>query len=199
MALLLAPLAAHESERHEYPQQLAVTIEPERIDTLKTDYDALIQKAVDKHLPGMDYRLFKSLLFTESNLNPLAKSQTGALGLAQFMPPTWTEWSVKAGYAGKPATDPEAAIYTGAAYLAYLISKWSSPRPDIDRTCLAMLSYNAGFAHVLTAQKVAKGALLYKDIAASLHKVPNLSAVRIKDGENYARKIYKCYVDEVIG
>jgi len=28
MALLLAPLAAHESERHEYPKQLAVTLQP---------------------------------------------------------------------------------------------------------------------------------------------------------------------------
>jgi len=171
----------------------------ERIEIVKTDYDALIKQAVDTHLPGMDYRLFKSLLFTESKLNPFARSQAGALGLAQFMPDTWAEWAPKAGHAGKPATDPEAAIFTGAAYLAYLIDKWTSPRPEMDRLCLAMLSYNAGFKHALTAQKIAKGSVMYRDIVGSLAKVPGLSAIRVKDGQNYASKIYKCYVDEVIG
>lgn len=166
---------------------------------LKTEYDEIIKKAVETHLPGYDWRIYKSLLFVESGLNPKAVSPTGAGGLAQFMPETWEEWRVKAGYPEANRFEPEAAIMVGAAYMAELLKKWKTPRPEIDRNCLAMLSYNAGFKHVLTAQKLANGSIYYKDIVSALPKVPGLSEARIRDGQAYAKKIYKCYIEDVTG
>lgn len=164
---------------------------------VKTEYDDIIKKAVEKHLPGYDWRLYKSLLVVESGLNPKAVSPAGAGGLAQFMPETWKEWAPKAGYPEANRFDPEASIMVGAAYMADLIKKWKTPRPDVDRHCLAMLSYNAGFTHVVTAQKIANGSVYFKDIVNALPKVPGLSDARIRDGQAYAKKIYTCYVDIV--
>lgn len=155
---------------HDYPRQITDHPKP-WAETVKTEYDTLIKAAVAKHLPGYDWRLLKAQYYQESRLDPMAVSPAGAVGIAQFMPATWGEWSVKAGYANSDRTDAEASIMTGAAYMAHLISSWHSPRPDIDRNCLAMASYNAGFGNLLKAQKAAGNPNLYADIIKSLPKV----------------------------
>ena len=151
-------------------------------------YDSMIKAATAKHLPpGYDWRLYKSQLWEESKLDPMARNaRTGADGMAQFMRPTWEEWSPKAGYPSEEPTDPEAAIFTGAAYMRYLIDFWYAERPDADRHCLAMASYNAGPFNLLKAQKLQGGKALYADIIPALPKVTSLNAL---ETINYVRSI----------
>ena len=161
-------------------------------------YDHMIRAAVQLYLAqyGYDWRLYKAQLWAESRLLPNALSSEGAEGVAQFMPETWLEWSPRAGFAGRDPTDPEAAIYTGAMYMAYLIGEWSSPRPQIDRYCLAMASYNAGFGNILKAQ--GRGGMKngYSEIIEHLPKVTGSNA---KETTNYIRNILKFYAQLITG
>lgn len=137
-------------------------------------YDDLFRAAVEEWLPGVDWRLLKAQGFQESTLRPQAISNMGARGLMQFMPGTWGQWSVNAGYLGASPHDPEAAIFTGAAYMARLIRGWKSPRPEMDRYCLALASYNAGFGNILKAQRRVGGKLLYHEIVSGLSAITGI-------------------------
>ena len=160
-------------------------------------YDDIIIRAAQKWLPeDYDWRLFKAQLFQESSLNPLAVSPAGAVGIAQIMPATWAQWSVKAGHEGALPTDVTASIETGACYLGMLIQKWHWPRPTIDRQCLALASYNAGFGNILKAQKIAGGVSGYKEIIGSLCGVTGPKSCY--ETTNYARSIFNHYLDYVM-
>lgn len=165
---------------------------------MNTQYDDLIQAAAAKWLPGYDWRLLKAQYIQESQLKPRAVSPAGAGGIAQFMPATWREWAPKAGYSLDldQRFSPEASIFTGACYMAYLLKQWTSPRPDIDRICLALACYNAGIGNVLQAQKAAKGALGYRDIVSAL---PSITGVKAAETLHYARKILGYWVLQVAG
>ncbi len=163
---------------------------------VKTEYDEIIKLAVEKHLPGYDWRLFKSQLFQESRLNPNAVSPAGAGGIAQFMEPTWKEWAPKAGYPEANRFDPEASIMVGAAYMAHLIKQWKAPRPDVDRHCLAMASYNSGFGNVLEAQKKAGNPNLYADI---IKELPSVTGRHSNETVTYVQKILGYCNDLITG
>ena len=151
-----------------------------------SDYDAIIKHAVDTHLPGYDWRLFKSQLWQESRLKPDAVSPAGAGGIAQFMQPTWDDYAEKAGYKGASRFDPEASIMTGAYYMAYLIDEWHVERPDVDRHCLAMASFNAGLGNILKAQKLAGDPSLYAPI---IKKLPEVTGDHSRETISYVGKI----------
>lgn len=141
---------------------------------MKDDYDVIIMDAVAEHLPpGYDWRLFKAQCWQESRLIPDAVSPAGAVGICQIMPDTWDEWGPKAGFDLDVVdrTDPDANIYTAAMYLAWLIDEWSWPRPEIDRYCLAIASYNAGLGHMLEAQREQGSPSLYREIIVGLPDV----------------------------
>lgn len=159
-------------------------------------YDAQIRRAVSERFPHLDWRIYKALIWQESRFNNLAVSPVGAEGLAQFMPDTWAEWAPRAGYAGKRPHDAEASIATGAAYLAYLYSSWYSPRPDMDRICLMLASYNAGLGSLLKAQKQVGGKLLYREIIQGL---PAVTGRHSKETIEYVKKILDYYRQEVTG
>lgn len=162
-----------------------------------SQYDDLIfNSAATNGLP-YDWRLWKAQIRQESNFNRMAMSPAGALGLAQFMPKTWTEWRVKAGYPDADPTDPEASVNTGAAYMKSLWAQWKSPRPEIDRICLAMASYNAGLGSILKAQKLANGANDYKTIIAQLRNVTGDK--NAFETSTYVKRILGYYNDEVTG
>jgi len=166
-------------------------------DPMKSEYDSLIKAAVKKYLPrNYDWRLFKAQLWAESQLDPLARSGKGALGIAQFMPKTWTEEAPKAGFKGAKRTDPEASIFTAASYMASLIKKWHWPRPTADRECLAMASYNVGFGNMLKAQKRSGNLNLYADIISSLPDVPR---VNHNETITYVRRIMDYCSGQVTG
>ncbi|CAB4169267.1 LT_GEWL domain containing protein [uncultured Caudovirales phage] len=153
-----------------------------------TTYDATIQKFHKEYNLPYDWTLLKAQLFQESQLKPDACSPVGALGLAQFMPDTWEEYTVKCGLpANTLRNDATASIQCCAAYMRYLISQWKAKRSDVDRYNLALASYNAGLGNILKAQKMVKGANDYATIIKALKFVTgNENALQTS---NYVVKI----------
>lgn len=75
----------------------------------------------------------------ESNWNPNARSGAGAVGIMQFMQPTWDEWGN-----GDP-TDPAASLDAGVNYMQHLLGQF----PGLaDQVALALASYNWGLSRV---------------------------------------------------
>lgn len=152
--------------------------------------DALIQSAAEQHLPGWDWRYLKVQYWQESRFDPEAVSPAGAVGIAQFMPGTWRDYSGKAGYKTAKRTSVEASIVTGAYYMRHLLDQWTSPRPPMDRYCLALASYNAGLGNLVKAQKAVNGKLFYHEIIAGL---PLVTGARSKETIGYVKKILGYY------
>lgn len=140
------------------------------------------KRFIDAHaqygLP-FDWRLLKAQAIAESDLKPSAQSSVGARGLMQFMPATWAEVLERLKMpADTSPFDASASIKCGAFYMRSLITGWSAPRPEIDRYCLALASYNAGAGHVLNAQKLAGGSNVYGQIIAQLPKITGIDNAR---------------------
>ena len=136
---------------------------------MKDIYDANIQRFHKEYNLPFDWTLLKAQLFQESGLNPEACSPVGAKGLAQFMPDTWDEYTIKCGLPAKTSrTDAVASIQCCAAYMRALITQWKSKRTEVDRYNLALASYNAGLGNLLKAQKMVHGANDYATIISAL-------------------------------
>ena len=82
----------------------------------------------------LDPALIHAVITAESNYNPNAVSDKGAVGLMQLMPDTARRYGVK----GKEMRHPEKNITAGAQYLSDLIRMFDG---DLK---LALASYNAG-------------------------------------------------------
>ena len=156
-------------------------------------YDQLIKNACNEYLPDYDHRLLKAQCFAESSFNHDAVSPVGAMGLMQIMPGTWDDWKLPR---YDNPYDPEQSLMTGARYMAWLISEWSWPRPELDRTCLALAAYNAGLKQVLDAQTLSGGSVLYSDI---IHHLPDVTGSHAQETMDYVRKILMFYCGEVTG
>lgn len=163
---------------------------------MTTKYDHEFVKAAAKYLPGTDWRLLKAQGMAESNLNPDAESPVGAVGIMQFMPETWGDVCQELKWAGASRKDPCYSIEAGAYYMSKLVKGWSSPRPDIDRYCLALASYNAGFGNLIKAQKAAGDAFDYASIARNLQKVTGQHSA---ETITYVKRIYNYYMQLVTG
>lgn len=165
---------------------------------MKTDFDDTIKAATIRFLPpDYDWRLLKAQLYQESRLNPRATSRAGAQGIAQFMPRTWAEVAPAAGYPDATPWDVAPAIMCAAYYMAQLIKKWYSPRPQVDRICLALASYNAGFGNIVASQLAANRALLYAEIVKPLGEITG----QLNAGETrgYVSNILEFYNDLILG
>ena len=93
---------------------------------MKSTYDTLFKEATAEYLPTVDWRLLKAQGIQESRLNPNAVSPAGAMGLMQFMPQAWEEWSEKAGFTNSEPQEPEAAIYLpGSRYAGFSLIRCS--------------------------------------------------------------------------
>jgi membrane-bound lytic murein transglycosylase MltF len=155
-------------------------------------YETEIKKAVADHLPAdYDWRLYWAQLKKESYFDPMAVSPVGAMGVAQFMPATWAEWG-----AGD-SLDAQASIDAGARYMAWLIKRWTAERPEIDRYCLAMASYNAGFGNILDAQRAGTGQNDYAGIIKNLVFVTGEK--NSHETTTYVRRILGYWADKVTG
>ncbi|MET4163741.1 soluble lytic murein transglycosylase-like protein [Marinobacterium sp. MBR-111] len=164
---------------------------------MPSQYDQLIQQAAETHLPGVDWRLIKAQYMAESRLDPNAVSPAGAQGIAQFMPGTWADVAKELGYpADITPFDPEAAIPAGAYYMAKLLNGWTAPRPEIDRYCLALASYNAGYGHLLKAQKAAGGA---NDYARIIRALPQVTGHHSAETTSYVKRILNYFNQMVTG
>jgi membrane-bound lytic murein transglycosylase F len=161
-------------------------------------YDAMIKAAAGQYLPGVDWRWYKAQLFQESELKPTAKSHRGARGLAQFMPGTWEEVAEQLGFPPNASPhNPVLAMHAGAHYMARQLRGWTTPRPEMDRYCLALASYNAGFGNILDAQEVAGDANAYSDIIAALHLVTGDDNAH--ETRTYVTRIWHYYGELVTG
>lgn len=95
-----------------------------------TQYDKLIQDISMKH--GVDSSLIHSIIRAESNYNPSAISQKGAVGLMQLMPETAKQYGVRNVF------DPKENVEGGVKYIKDLIRLYNA------KTDLVLAAYNAG-------------------------------------------------------
>jgi membrane-bound lytic murein transglycosylase MltF len=86
---------------------------------------------------NIGWTLLAAQCWRETNFNPRAVSETGAMGIAQFMPATWEEWGE-----GNPY-NPEDSIRAQARYLKWLIEQM---RGDV---WWALVCYNYGIDKVI--------------------------------------------------
>ncbi len=97
--------------------------------------------------PGLDWRWFKAQAIAESGLNPNAKSKSGARGIMQIMPSTYSEIQEKNPHM-KDMDSPRWNIAAGIYYDRTLYKRWESPPPGYERLYFAFGSYNAGYARI---------------------------------------------------
>lgn len=153
-------------------------------------YDLYFITAVADYMPeGFDWRIIKAQAWQESRFDAKAVSPAGARGVMQFMPGTWDDMG------GENIEDPEENITIGVMYLADLYDEWSWPRPEIDRICLALASYNAGLGNILKAQELAGGAVEYAQIMRELERVTGQHS---RETANYVDRIVTFWKQQVI-
>lgn len=155
-------------------------------------YDDAIKKYHQRYNLPYDWMLLKAQLYQESCLDPIARSSVGAEGLAQFMPATWVEYVGKCSLpANTCRTNATASIQCCAAYMHDLLKGWSGERSSMDRYCLALASYNAGFGNLLKAQKMVHGVNDYATIMSALKFVTgNDNAKQTTDYVNRIRQYH---------
>ncbi|MDR2426628.1 MAG: lytic transglycosylase domain-containing protein [Endomicrobium sp.] len=94
---------------------------------------------------NVDPILIESVMKRESNMNPEAISNKGAVGLMQIMPKTALEISehiIFGDYNENKLTDPSINIMFGAYYLSKLLDYYNN------NLILALAAYNAGIGNV---------------------------------------------------
>jgi soluble lytic murein transglycosylase-like protein len=90
----------------------------------------LVDEIADRH--AVDSDLVHSMIRVESNYNPLATSNKGALGLMQLVPSTARRFGVS------DAFNPAQNLEGGVRYLKYLLDHYKGNHD------LALAAYNAG-------------------------------------------------------
>lgn len=160
--------------------------------TISTAYDARIEDAARQYLPEIDWRLLKAQFFQESRLDPDARSPAGAMGIAQFMPPTWREACAALKYPPDAnAYNANYAIPAGAWYMRRMRRFWGRPqieREDLHRFALA--SYNAGMGNVQKAWKLAGMPGYWWPVEQFL---PEITGKHAAETITYVARVYRWY------
>jgi soluble lytic murein transglycosylase-like protein len=99
-------------------------------------WDALLIRYGEQY--SVPWQLLKAQMLAESGGDPEAVSPAGAVGLAQFMLPTWEEWADP----GWERTEPEHSLETQARYMAWLLKQFDG------RYRCALAAYNWGIGRV---------------------------------------------------
>ena len=153
-------------------------------------YDRAFQSAQHRYAPmpiKRDWKLLKAQCLTESGLDPLAVSHSGAKGLCQFMPAAWEDW----GQAGTSPFNARAAIKASARYMRWQWSQWSlRKRPLSCQQELSLAAYNAGLGNVLRAQTETEDALCWNEIQKHLQEV---TGDRATETSNYVKRNREAY------
>jgi soluble lytic murein transglycosylase len=90
---------------------------------------------------NLDAALVASVIRAESNFNPSATSNKGAVGLMQIMPATAEFIATENDIAAYDLKDPRDNIRLGTLYLRYLLNKFKDEKT-------AIMAYNAGEGNV---------------------------------------------------
>ncbi|MFF3015918.1 NlpC/P60 family protein [Streptomyces sp. NPDC057939] len=120
---------------------------------IKTDapVPGWVRDLINKHAglcPQVTASLLAAQLYTESKFDPNAVSPVGAVGIAQFMPGTWTEHGVDGDGDGlKDIRNPADAIAAQAQYDCDLAKDVKDVPGDSTENMLA--AYNAGGSNVI--------------------------------------------------
>jgi len=101
---------------------------------MPSSYLDIIHQACDKH--GVDPALVHAIVKVESDFNPFALSNKGAMGLMQLMPQTAMDMNVKDSF------NPNENIDGGVKYLRSLIDRYEG------NLSLALAAYNSGETNV---------------------------------------------------
>lgn len=157
-----------------------------------TEFDETIQGAVAIQFPLLDWRAMKAQLWQESSLKPLAESPAGAMGIAQFMLPTWRDVCAQLGWSlNTPRTDPARSITASAYYMGQLFRSWAVAEDRMERYKLALASYNGGIGNIRKAARLACGvraALTWDAVAAAL---PNITGRHAAETTSYVPAILR--------
>ena len=97
---------------------------------LSASYDSLIQTASGRY--SIDADLIRAVIKTESDFNPAARSNKGAMGLMQLMPDTARLHNVIDAY------DPGENVEAGVRHLRMLLDRYQG---NVE---LSLAAYNAG-------------------------------------------------------
>lgn len=113
------------------PETAAPQIElPPAPSEVPAAFASLVDEIAERHTVDRD--LVHSMISVESNYNPLAVSEKGALGLMQLVPSTARRFGVS------DAFDPVQNVEGGVRYLKYLLDHYNGDHR------LALAAYNAG-------------------------------------------------------
>jgi cell wall-associated NlpC family hydrolase len=105
--------------------------------------DAALMEQFGHMCPELSPSLLAAQLYQESGFNPTIVSPAGAVGIAQFMPGTWPNWSLPTDGDGKQdPRNPADAIPAAARYDCALAHQLSGIGGDATSNMLA--AYNAG-------------------------------------------------------
>ena len=100
-------------------------------------YDSLFQFYAQEH-DIVPWQLLKAQVKAESSFDPMARSTVGAIGLAQFMSGTFSEWSTRLHIANPNPYNPEHSVNCQAGYMRWLLDNFQN---NVDR---ALGAYNFG-------------------------------------------------------
>jgi hypothetical protein len=117
--------------------------------------EKLVREAAERH--HVDPALVRAVIETESNWNPAARSNKGALGLMQLIPTTATRFGVN------DAFNPKQNVEAGVRYLRTLLERYNG---NLD---LALAAYNAGEGAVDRAHGIPS----YRETRNYVQKVQN--------------------------
>ncbi|GAB2882397.1 transporter substrate-binding domain-containing protein [Microbulbifer echini] len=112
-------------------------------------YDDLVKESAFKY--DFDWRMIVAQMWQESNFNPKAVSPVGAQGLMQVMPATAEEMGFP-----PPLFEPERGIKAGVKYMDWVRDRFNPSLPTVNKLWFTLASYNAGYGHLLDAQRLAK-------------------------------------------
>jgi hypothetical protein len=150
----------------------------EDLSTSLLRYSTEIQQAASKY--GVEEELIRAVIKAESDYDPYAISEAGAIGLMQLMPETAKKLNVEDPF------QPGQNIDGGAHYLMELQKKFGDPK-------LAVAAYHAGENRVAeyggvppipsTRQYVDRVLRYYQDYKKILHRGRKIYKVRQSDGE----------------
>jgi soluble lytic murein transglycosylase-like protein len=130
----LIPLARPEGRSAPYDQDRAYENEEQPPTQPPTTIDRIVTHASESY--GVDSALIKAVIRAESDFDPHATSDKGAIGLMQLMPETAEELGVADPY------DPAENIMAGTRYLKTLLDRYQGNIP------LALAGYNWGMGNV---------------------------------------------------